>query len=34
MYIGTKLYGIGKGTTARKAKIDCAEIALDNLKHG
>jgi dsRNA-specific ribonuclease len=34
LYIGTKLYGIGKGNTYRKAKIECAKIALDNLKHG
>ena len=34
LYIGNDLYGIGEGTTKRKAKIDCAREALKNLEEG
>jgi len=34
LYIGKKLYGIGEGNSLRKAKIECAKHALENLKDG
>ena len=34
LYIGSKLYGIGSGQTARKAKIECARDGVNNLREG
>lgn len=34
LYFDTSLVGVGEASTMRQAKINCAAMALDNLKEG
>lgn len=34
LFLGERLYGVGEGDTLRKAKINCAANAIENLEKG